>query len=240
MAVTYYVALPFIRTDDGTAPGEAQECHSEAAAIRRAEGMSRDPANAGAVAFKRAGDPNVGEFSDAVVLKKFGHLRGLHAFQQISLAARATLWRGPRARCRLMRGREIIASMNCSFFFFVVLMRKMIKPIGQGSSMIGPNCTQNDIQPSFSQNARSFITARSHDNGLLLWIIFLVSCKLRHYPNLLRAAAPRARWVLDLQLVRRPTAAVRRPEPIGRESHHNNTKPPRPRLAKSFGSYQPW
>jgi hypothetical protein len=70
MAVTYYVALPFIRTEDGTAPGEAQECQSEAAAIRR--GMSRDPANAGAVAFKRAGDPNVGEFSDAVVLKKFG------------------------------------------------------------------------------------------------------------------------------------------------------------------------
>ena len=36
--------------------------------------MSRDPANAGAVAFKRAGDPNVGEFSDAVVLKKFGNV----------------------------------------------------------------------------------------------------------------------------------------------------------------------
>ena len=31
-----------------------------------------DPVNAGAVAFKRAGDPNVGEFSDAVVLKRFG------------------------------------------------------------------------------------------------------------------------------------------------------------------------
>ena len=69
-AVTYYVALPFIRTED--APGEAKECQSEAAAIRRAEGMSRHPANAGAIAFKRAGDPNVGEFSDAVVLKKFG------------------------------------------------------------------------------------------------------------------------------------------------------------------------
>jgi hypothetical protein len=67
MAGTYYVALPFIRTEDGAAPGEAQECQSEAAAIRRAEGMSRDPANAGAVAY-----PNVGEFSDAVVLKKFG------------------------------------------------------------------------------------------------------------------------------------------------------------------------
>jgi hypothetical protein len=65
MAVTYYVALPFIRTEDGTAPGEARECQSEAAAIRRAEGMSRDPAYAEAVEFKRAGDPNVGEFSDA-------------------------------------------------------------------------------------------------------------------------------------------------------------------------------
>ena len=72
MAVTYYVALPFIRTEDGTAPGEAQECQSEGAAVRRAEGTSRDPAHAGAVAFKRTGDPNVGELSDAVVLKKFG------------------------------------------------------------------------------------------------------------------------------------------------------------------------
>jgi hypothetical protein len=72
MAVTYYVALPFIRTEDGTAPDEAQECQSESDAIRRAEGLSRDPANAGAIAFKRVGDPNVGKFSDAVVLKKFG------------------------------------------------------------------------------------------------------------------------------------------------------------------------
>ena len=72
MAVTYYVALPFIRTEGDTAPGEARECQSESAAIRRAEGMSLDPANAGAVAFKRAGDPNVGEFSDTVVPKKFG------------------------------------------------------------------------------------------------------------------------------------------------------------------------
>jgi hypothetical protein len=28
MAVTDYVALPFIRTEDGAAPGEAQECQS--------------------------------------------------------------------------------------------------------------------------------------------------------------------------------------------------------------------
>jgi hypothetical protein len=66
------VALPFIRTEDSTAPGEAQECQSEAAAIRRPKECHAILPIAGAVAFKRAGDPNVGEFSGAVVLKKFG------------------------------------------------------------------------------------------------------------------------------------------------------------------------
>jgi hypothetical protein len=72
MAVTYYVALPFVRTEDGVAPGEAQEMPNEGAAIRRAEAMSRDAANAGALAFKRSGDPNLGNFSDAVMLQRFG------------------------------------------------------------------------------------------------------------------------------------------------------------------------
>jgi hypothetical protein len=72
MSVTYYVALPFIRTEDGVAAGQAQEMQSEHAAIRRAEAMSREPANAGALAFKRNGDPNMGNFSDAIVLKSFG------------------------------------------------------------------------------------------------------------------------------------------------------------------------
>jgi hypothetical protein len=72
MAVTYYVALPFIRTEDGAAPGAAQEMPNERAAIRRAESMSRDPANAGALAFKRSGDPNLGNFGDATILKTFG------------------------------------------------------------------------------------------------------------------------------------------------------------------------
>jgi hypothetical protein len=71
MALTYYVALPFIQSEGGLVAGEAQECQSEGAAIRRAEGMSRNPANVGAIAFKRSGDPNLGEFSDAVVLKSF-------------------------------------------------------------------------------------------------------------------------------------------------------------------------
>ena len=57
MSVTYYVALPF-----GIAPGQAQEMPNEPAAVRRAEVMSRDPENAGALAFKRTGNPNMGSF----------------------------------------------------------------------------------------------------------------------------------------------------------------------------------
>jgi hypothetical protein len=74
MPVTYYVALPFLRTEAGVAPGEAQEMPNEGAAIRRAESMSRSPANAGALAFKRSGDPNIGSFADATILKAFGEV----------------------------------------------------------------------------------------------------------------------------------------------------------------------
>ena len=56
MAVIYYVALPFVRTEDGAAPGDAQEMPNERAAIRRAEAMSQDPANAGALAFSCRSD----------------------------------------------------------------------------------------------------------------------------------------------------------------------------------------
>jgi hypothetical protein len=38
MSVTYYVALPFVQTEDGVAAGQAQECPNETSAIRRAEG----------------------------------------------------------------------------------------------------------------------------------------------------------------------------------------------------------
>jgi len=74
MSVIYYVALPFIRTDEGVAAGQAQEMPSEFAAIRRAEAMSRNPENVGALAFKRTGAPNLGNFGEATVLKIFGQV----------------------------------------------------------------------------------------------------------------------------------------------------------------------
>ena len=74
MSLTYYVALPFVQSEDGLAPGQATECQSESQALSRAGAMSRDPANAGAIAFKRSGDPMMGDFSDAIVIKTFGEV----------------------------------------------------------------------------------------------------------------------------------------------------------------------
>jgi hypothetical protein len=71
--VTYYVALPFVMSDDGPEPREAVECTSDTAAIMRAQSLSRKEGHIGAVAFiSRTGDPSVGEFADAVLLRAFG------------------------------------------------------------------------------------------------------------------------------------------------------------------------
>jgi hypothetical protein len=73
--VTYYVALPFFEDDTGTpVAGAAEECQSSTAALRRAEIMSRSAGSIGAVAFSRTGDPMAGEFNDARLLQKFGHV----------------------------------------------------------------------------------------------------------------------------------------------------------------------
>ncbi len=72
MSVTYFVALPFVSADDGIAAGQAQECPTANAAIRKAEALARTPPNIGALAFKRSGDPNLGNFADAEILRSFG------------------------------------------------------------------------------------------------------------------------------------------------------------------------
>lgn len=71
MGVTYYVALPFVRTEGGDlVPGEAQEHQTASAAIRGAERMAATAA--GAVAFSRTGDPGTGDFEDAKLIRSFG------------------------------------------------------------------------------------------------------------------------------------------------------------------------
>ena len=74
--VTYYVALPFTRTDEGElVAGEAEERQTASAAVSAAANLART--HAGAVAFSRTGDPAIGEFTDAVVIKSFGDVLSL-------------------------------------------------------------------------------------------------------------------------------------------------------------------
>jgi hypothetical protein len=70
--VTYFVVLPFVATDNGTAAGEPTECYNPIAVVIRAEALSRKEGCVGAVAFSRTGDPVTGDFSDAKVIRKFG------------------------------------------------------------------------------------------------------------------------------------------------------------------------
>ena len=73
MSITYYVALPFVLTEDGEiVPGEAQDRQTADAAVMAAEAMWRR--YGGAVAFSRTGDPATGVFDDAVILRQFGEV----------------------------------------------------------------------------------------------------------------------------------------------------------------------
>jgi hypothetical protein len=73
--VTYYVAMPFLEDDAGLpVAGAAEECQTSSGALRRAEILSRAAGHIGAIAFSRSGDPMIGEFSDARLLKKFGNV----------------------------------------------------------------------------------------------------------------------------------------------------------------------
>ena len=70
-SVTYYAVLPFVRDEDGNlCPDEPVECQSPAGAASRARALA--VTKAGAVAFSRTGDPDIGDFSDAVIIAKVG------------------------------------------------------------------------------------------------------------------------------------------------------------------------
>ena len=70
---TYFVALPFLRDECGLpVAGAAEECQTSTTALRRAEVLSHMTGHIGAIAFSRTGDPMIGEFRDAKLLRKFG------------------------------------------------------------------------------------------------------------------------------------------------------------------------
>jgi hypothetical protein len=72
-SVTYYVAMAFEKSEEGDLIAlDPMESQSSTQAISRARSLATS--KAGAVAFSRTGDPDIGEFADAVVLFKTGEV----------------------------------------------------------------------------------------------------------------------------------------------------------------------
>jgi hypothetical protein len=69
--VTYFAVLPFSRTEDGDFLAEAAiEVRSAQQARTTASRMEGE--GKGAVAFSKTGDPQLGEWSDATILGRYG------------------------------------------------------------------------------------------------------------------------------------------------------------------------
>lgn len=70
--ITYFVVQPFEVSKRGRAvPATPIQAQSAAQAMRMAERLA---AKGGAVAFSRTGDPETGDFDDAVVLASIGEV----------------------------------------------------------------------------------------------------------------------------------------------------------------------
>jgi hypothetical protein len=75
--VTYYVALAFTRSENGDIVAcEPKEAQSADQASRMANALAASEGHCGAIAFSRTGDPAIGEFDDAVILKTIGEVDG--------------------------------------------------------------------------------------------------------------------------------------------------------------------
>jgi hypothetical protein len=74
--ITYFVALAFMRSDadDGIVACEPKEARNAEQAVRMAGLMAAVEGHCGAIAFSRTGDPAIGEFEDAVILKTVGEV----------------------------------------------------------------------------------------------------------------------------------------------------------------------
>jgi hypothetical protein len=70
-SITYYVTMGFERDETGELVAlDPVESQSSTQAVSRARALATG--KAGAVAFARTGDPEIGEFADAVVLFTVG------------------------------------------------------------------------------------------------------------------------------------------------------------------------
>jgi hypothetical protein len=74
--MTYYVVLAFRRSEDGgdIVACDPKEARSSDQAFRMAGSLAKMEGHCGAIAFSRTGDPALGDFEDAVILKTVGEV----------------------------------------------------------------------------------------------------------------------------------------------------------------------
>ena len=76
--MTYYVALAFKKAeeDDGgnIVACDPMEARSADQAIRMAASLAIEEGHCGAIAFSRTGDPALGDFEDALILRTIGEV----------------------------------------------------------------------------------------------------------------------------------------------------------------------
>lgn len=71
--ITYFVVVPFQETENGLVADQGIQCPSERSAIAQARSAVSKGA-IGAIAFRRSGDPNIGEYGEAVLICQEGDL----------------------------------------------------------------------------------------------------------------------------------------------------------------------
>lgn len=71
--VTFFVMIPFKKMRGGIVPQAGVQCTSERSAISQAQSAISKGA-VGAIAFKRSGDPGLGEYGEAMLLCQAGEL----------------------------------------------------------------------------------------------------------------------------------------------------------------------
>jgi hypothetical protein len=72
--ITHFMVVPFDYVGNDIVAGEPVMCPNPDAAIQRAQGLWKTFGHAGAIAFSRTSDFEVGKFDNRQILRRFGQV----------------------------------------------------------------------------------------------------------------------------------------------------------------------
>lgn len=74
--ITHFMVMPFDYVGSDIVAGEPVRCQNPTEAIQRAQGLWRTFGHAGAIAFSRTSDFEIGTFANTQILRRFGQVPG--------------------------------------------------------------------------------------------------------------------------------------------------------------------